>query len=171
MASERQWIRIVGIDPGSRTTGFGVIESSGARHRCIAYGRIRTEDSGLPQRLLSIQQQLTQALRELQPHEAAIEGVFVKRNNASALVLGHARGVALCTLAAADLPVAEYTPATVKKAICGNGRAEKPQMQYMVRLLLKLTENPPADAADALAVALCHAQQRALSVALKRNAA
>lgn len=171
MRSDQAWVRIIGIDPGSRTTGFGVVESQGSRHRCVAYGRIRTDDADLPLRLLSIQRQLGDMLRRLAPGEAAIENVFVKRNSNSALVLGQARGVALCTLAAAAVPVSEYTPATVKKAVCGSGRAEKPQVQQMIRLLLKLDEAPPADAADALAIALCHAQQRALRTALKRHAA
>jgi crossover junction endodeoxyribonuclease RuvC len=153
-------VRIIGIDPGSRVTGYGVIESSPGRQRVVAFGRIRTETGPLPSRLLQIQTELAEVLREFRPVEAAVEQVFVKRNAATAIVLGQARGVALCTAAAAGLTVAEYAATQIKLAVTGSGRAEKPQVAQMVKLLLKLTEVPPSDAADALAVALCHAQVR-----------
>jgi crossover junction endodeoxyribonuclease RuvC len=153
-------VRIIGIDPGSRVTGYGVIESSAGRQRIVAFGRICTDAGALPQRLLQIQNALTEILREHRPAEAAVEQVFVKRNATTAMVLGQARGVALCTAAAAGLAVTEYAATQIKQAITGSGRAEKPQVAHMVKLLLKLTEPPPSDAADALAVALCHAQVR-----------
>jgi crossover junction endodeoxyribonuclease RuvC len=155
-------IRIIGIDPGSRVTGYGIIESTNSRQRVIAYGRIRTEDGELSQRLLQIQNELTAILQEHRPQESAVEEVFVKRNVASAMVLGQARGVAICTAAAAGLPVMEYSPAKVKQAVCGTGRAEKHQVQHMVKVLLKLPSPPQADAADALAIALCHAHMRGM---------
>ncbi|MDB5985717.1 MAG: ruvC [Nevskia sp.] len=152
--------RIIGIDPGSRVTGYGIVEITGTRSRWIAHGRIACAAGPLPRRLLQILQQLDAVIREHQPHEAAIEEVFVKNNVATALVLGQARGAAICALAAAGLEVAEYAPASIKSAIVGSGRAEKAQVQHMIKVLLNLNETPPTDAADALAVALCHAHQR-----------
>ena len=161
-------VRIIGIDPGSRVTGYGVIESSAGRQRIVAYGRICTEGDGLPQRLLQIQNELAAIMREHRPSEAAIEQVFVKRNAATAMVLGQARGVALCTAAAAGLVVAEYAATKIKLAVTGSGRAEKPQVAHMVKVLLTLSEAPPSDAADALAVALCHAQVRSTLSSIAR---
>ena len=153
-------IRILGVDPGSRITGWGVIEIIGTRSLPIAHGRIRCEGSELPPRLLQIFTELGEVIREYQPQETAIEEVFVNRNIASALVLGQARGAAICALADAGLSVAEYAPAQIKSAVVGNGRAEKLQVQHMVKVLLNLREAVVADAADALAVALCHAHVR-----------
>jgi crossover junction endodeoxyribonuclease RuvC len=153
-------VRILGIDPGSRFTGWGVIEIDGPRQTFVASGRIACAEGALPQRLRQILDQLAQLIDEHRPDEAAIEEVFMRRNIASALVLGQARGAALCALAGAKLPIAEYAPAQIKSAIVGSGRAEKTQVQHMVRLLLKLREAMTADAADALAIALCHAQVR-----------
>lgn len=161
-------IRIIGIDPGSRITGYGIIESIANRQRVVAYGCIRTEQGELPQRLLQIQNELAAVLSEHRPDEAAVEQVFVKRNVATAIVLGQARGVAICTLAGHGLALAEYAPAQVKLAVTGNGRAEKQQIQQMVKILLKLVEIPATDAADALAVALCHAHRRGVAAALAR---
>ena len=161
-------VRIVGIDPGSRVTGYGIIECVGNRQRVIAYGRIRTDAGELPQRLLQIQQELAAVLREHRPDEAAVEQVFVKRNVAAAIVLGQARGVAICTVAAAGVKLAEYAPAQIKSAVTGNGRAEKHQIQQMVKIILKLAEAPATDAADALAIALCHAHRRGTAAALAR---
>jgi len=127
---------------------------------CVAHGRIRCADGPLPGRLLQILDELGGVIREFSPQEAAVEEVFVKMNVGSALVLGQARGAAICALAQAGLPVAEYAPAKIKSAIVGHGRAEKPQVQHMVKVLLNLSELPPTDAADALAVALCHAHLR-----------
>jgi crossover junction endodeoxyribonuclease RuvC len=161
-------VRIIGIDPGSRVTGYGVIESAGGRQRVLAFGRICADAAELPQRLLQIQNGLAEILREHQPHEAAVEQVFVKRNATTAIVLGQARGVALCTAAAAGLSVAEYAATRIKQAVTGSGRAEKPQVQQMVKVLLKLAQVPPSDAADALAVALCHATMRSTLALLAR---
>ncbi|MDI3259782.1 MAG: crossover junction endodeoxyribonuclease RuvC [Sinobacteraceae bacterium] len=153
-------IRILGIDPGSRSTGYGVIELDGQRSHCLAHGCIRCEGANLPERLLKILRDLEAVIREFSPSEAAVEQVFVRRNVASSLILGQARGAAICALAAAELPLAEYAPAQIKSALVGHGRAEKPQIQHMVKVLLSLRTAPSADAADALAVALCHAHLR-----------
>jgi len=167
-------LRILGIDPGSRITGYGIVEVEGSRSRWIAHGRIRCDAGPLPERLLRILRELGTVIREYAPREAAIEEVFVKTNVGSALILGQARGAAICALAEAGLPVAEYAPARIKSAVVGSGRAEKAQVQHMMKVLLNLGEAPPADAADALAVALCHAHSRALGVitrAPRRSAA
>ena len=157
-------LRILGIDPGSRVTGYGIIEVQGSRSRALAYDVIKLREQPLEQRLL----QLLTALRELiqahRPDEVAMEQVFVKRNVASALVLGQARGAALCAVAEAGLPLHEYAPASIKQAIAGSGRAEKPQVQRMVKVLLNLPAAPVEDAADALACALCHAHGRTLKL-------
>ena len=157
-------VRILGIDPGSRFTGFGLIEVAGGKSRCLAQDVIRLGDGPLPERLLALMQRLCAVIAEFRPAEVALEQVFVRRNVASALVLGQARGVAVCTVAEAGLPLHEYSPASIKQAIAGNGRAEKHQMQHMVRLLLNLPEAPQEDAADALACALCHAHGRTLKM-------
>jgi crossover junction endodeoxyribonuclease RuvC len=153
-------IRILGVDPGSRVTGYGLIEASAGRQQWLAHGRIRCEEGPLAERLLRIFSELGGVIREFAPQEAAVESVFVNRNVASAIVLGQARGAAICALASARLSLVEYAPAQVKSAIVGQGRAEKSQVQHMVKALLRLSEVPPTDAADALAVALCHAQLR-----------
>jgi len=153
-------LRILGIDPGSRITGYGVIEVEGPRQRWLAHGQIRCGEGEMAQRLLQILNELGALIREYAPQEAAVESVFVKRNVSSAIVLGQARGAAICALAGAGLSLAEYAPAQIKSAIVGQGRAEKAQVQHMIKALLKLRQAPPADAADALAVALCHAQLR-----------
>ena len=157
-------IRILGIDPGSRLTGFGVIEVAGAKSRCLTHDVIRLGDGPLPARLLLLMQRLRELCGEFRPDEVAMEQVFVRNNAASALVLGHARGVAVCAVAEAGVPLHEYAPASIKQAICGSGRAEKPQIQHMVRVLLNLAAKPPEDAADALACALCHAHSRLLTL-------
>jgi crossover junction endodeoxyribonuclease RuvC len=153
-------IRILGVDPGSRSTGYGVIELEGTRPRWLVHGCIRSPAVSLPERLLKILRDMQAVIREFAPTEAAVEQVFVRRNVASSLILGQARGAAICALAAAGLPLAEYAPAQIKSALVGHGRAEKPQIQHMVKVLLNLSAAPPADAADALAVALCHAHRR-----------
>jgi crossover junction endodeoxyribonuclease RuvC len=157
-------IRILGIDPGSRFTGFGLIEITGGKTRCLTHDVIRLGDGPLPERLLALSRRLRALIAEYTPQEAAVEQVFVRNNVASALVLGQARGVAICAVAEAGLPVHEYSPASIKQAIAGNGRAEKHQMQHMVKLLLNLPAAPAEDAADALACALCHAHSRTLKV-------
>lgn len=154
-------VRILGIDPGSRYTGWGVIEATGARLKPIAAGRINATLGSMPERLLKIADGLAEVIAEHAPQEVAIEETFVNRANAqSALVLGQARGVALLAAARSGALIAEYAAAEVKLAIAGNGRADKQQVQYMVRALLKLKDALAEDAADALAVALCHAHRR-----------
>ena len=156
---------ILGIDPGSRFTGYGVIECVANRNRHVASGRINATVGTMPERLLKILRQLSEVIAEFQPDEVAIEETFVNKvNAASALVLGQARGAAICAAAQAGLPVAEYAATQVKLAIAGNGRAEKPQVQHMVKVLLNHREVLAADASDALAVALTHAHARATRI-------
>lgn len=152
---------ILGVDPGSRQTGFGVIEVQGNHHRMIEWGRIRSIDGSMAERLRTIFEALGDVIARTRPDEAALEETFVNKvNAASALVLGQARGAAFCALGAAGLSVAEYQPSQVKLAVTGSGRADKAQVQQMVKMLLKLDTVPPTDAADALAVAMTHAQVR-----------
>lgn len=149
---------ILGIDPGLRTTGFGVIEKQGQRLRYIASGTIKTGLEGaLPPRLKIILSGITEVVATYQPACAAIERVFVNVNPQSTLLLGAARGAAITALVGADLAVAEYTPAEVKQAVVGTGKAVKAQVQEMVARLLKLPGLPGTDAADALGIAICHA--------------
>ncbi|MBI2383542.1 MAG: crossover junction endodeoxyribonuclease RuvC [Gammaproteobacteria bacterium] len=151
---------MLGIDPGSRATGYGIVENSGSRTTHVAHGVIRAGDGELARRLLAVLDGVSGAIREFRPDEIAIEQVFVKLNVGSALTLGQARGAAICAVAQAGLPLHEYAPAEIKRNIVGNGRAEKHQIQHMVKVLLNLAEPPAADAADALACALCHAHLR-----------
>lgn len=148
--------RIVGIDPGSRITGFGVIDSDNTVTTYVASGCIRVEGDTLAQRLKVIFTNITELLEQYQPHEVAVEQMFMHRNPDSAFKLGQARGVALCAASMRELPVSEYTPTQIKQSIVGKGHADKEQIQHMVRALLTLPGTPQADAADALAVALCH---------------
>jgi crossover junction endodeoxyribonuclease RuvC len=151
-------VRIFGIDPGSDRTGYGCVETDGRRHHLIVCGAIaaRPGDS-FPDRLERIHRELTALLAACRPASVALENLFHSSNARSALKLGHARGVAMLAAVQAGCPVAEYTPAEVKRAIVGYGRAEKRQVQQMIKLLLGLEKVPtPHDAADALAVAICH---------------
>jgi len=152
-------MRVLGIDTGSRVTGYGVIETDGADCVYVDCGVIRVNPTDtLSLRLKAIHESVVGVIETLKPDEAAFESVFYSTNVQSALKLGHARGVCIHAAAAADLPVFEYSPAEVKSAVTGYGRAEKPQVQQMVRALLKLVEwSEPYDASDALAVAICHA--------------
>ena len=150
-------MKILGIDPGLRTTGFGVIRKQGSQLSYIASGTIKTPDADLPQRLKTILQGVTEIIRLYSPDCAAIEKVFVNVNPQSTLLLGQARGAAICALVGADLAVAEYTALQVKQAVVGQGKAHKYQVQDMVQRLLLLSGMPGADAADALGVAICHA--------------
>jgi crossover junction endodeoxyribonuclease RuvC len=156
-------IRILGIDPGLRNTGWGVVEAArGSRLAFVACGSV-SSDSGAPlaERLAQLQSGLTRVIEAHAPHEAAIEETFVNRDPQSALRLGQARGVALAAPALAGLDVAEYAANLVKKTVVGNGHADKAQVAMMVRVLLPASRVDGADAADALAVAICHAQHRA----------
>ena len=149
---------ILGIDPGLRTTGFGVIEKHGNKLRYIASGTVKTSSDGqLPPRLKIILQGVSEIVGTYQPDCAAIEKVFVNVNPQSTLLLGQARGAAICALVHADLSVAEYTALQVKQAVTGHGKAAKEQVQDMVARLLSLPGLPGTDAADALGVAICHA--------------
>jgi crossover junction endodeoxyribonuclease RuvC len=156
-------VRIFGIDPGSDRTGYGCVETDGSRHRMILSGAVSTPAlAPFPEKLLSIHARLAEILRGCRPECVAIENVFHSANVRSALRLGHARGVALLAAVQAGIPVAEYTPAEVKLAVVGYGRAEKQQVQRMVMLILGLPAPPtPHDASDALAVAICHAHSLA----------
>ncbi len=151
-------MRIFGIDPGSERTGYGCIDADGSRQRLVACGAITAPASAeFPERLLAIHEGLRALIAEHHPDCVAIEDVFHARNVRSALKLGHARGVALLAATQAGVPVTAYSPAEVKRAVVGYGRAEKHQVQQMVCLLLGLTETPtPYDASDALAIAICH---------------
>ena len=150
-------MKILGIDPGLRITGFGVIEKHGNKLTYIASGTIKTLDVDLPARLKTILQGVGEVVATYRPDCAAIEKVFVNVNPQSTLLLGQARGAAICALVSADLPVAEYTALQVKQAVVGQGKAQKQQVQDMVQRLLMLSGTPTADAADALGVAITHA--------------
>jgi crossover junction endodeoxyribonuclease RuvC len=152
-------VRVFGIDPGSTRTGYGCVDTDGTRHRLVTYGVLSmSSKAALATRLQAIHAGLSRLIRESAAECVVIENLFHARNVRSALVLGHARGVAVLAAVEAGLPVVEYTPAEIKQAVVGYGRAEKTQIQQMVKLLLGLTAAPsPHDAADALAVALCHA--------------
>jgi crossover junction endodeoxyribonuclease RuvC len=151
-------VRIFGIDPGSERTGFGCIESVDGRHRLVECGCLSGPPAAtFPEKLKAIHAGLRDRLERHRPDCVAIEDIFYARNVRSALRLGHARGVAILAACESDLPIAEYTPAEIKRAVVGYGRAEKPQVQQMIKLLLGLEVAPsPHDAADALAVAICH---------------
>jgi crossover junction endodeoxyribonuclease RuvC len=148
--------RILGIDPGSRLTGFGIIEKQNQKSLYITSGCIKMTTEAMPQRLFEIYQGINQIIEEYQPTVAAIEQIFMYRNAASALKLGQARGVAIVAAVQYQLTIYEYAPTQIKQAIVGKGHADKQQVQHMVKVLLCLPKTPQADAADALAVALCH---------------
>jgi crossover junction endodeoxyribonuclease RuvC len=153
---------ILGIDPGSNVTGYGLIEQDGGRLRLLDAGAIRAgRGDALPARLRLIHDALAELLAQARPGEVAIESVFAARNAHSALVLGHARGVALLAVSLRDIPVVEYAPREVKLALTGHGAAGKEQVRFMVQRLLALPRAPASlDASDALAIAICHAQRR-----------
>jgi crossover junction endodeoxyribonuclease RuvC len=156
-------VRVFGIDPGSERTGYGCVETDGRHHRIVVCGAITGPAvASFPEKLLRIHQCLAKLLAECRPDSVAIENLFFATNVRSALKLGHARGVAMLAAVEAGLPVAEYTPAEIKRAVVGHGRAEKHQVQHMVKLMLDLPAVPsPHDAADALAVAICHVHSEA----------
>ena len=151
-------IRILGIDPGLRITGFGIIDKVGQKLAYVTSGRIKSNDKdSLPERIKTLLDGIGEVISLHHPLEAAVEKVFVNVNPQSTLLLGQARGAAISALVGADLPVAEYTALQVKQAVVGHGKAAKEQVQQMVMRLLQLPGVPSADAADALACAICHA--------------
>ena len=152
--------RILGIDPGSRITGYGIIDQSGQTIRYVASGCIRTRGGALADRLGIIFAGIREIIAEFAPEEMAIERVFLNKNADSALKLGQARGAAICASVHSEVPVDEYAAREIKQAIVGKGSATKEQVQHMVCVLLSLPEAPPADAADALGVAVCHGHHR-----------
>ena len=163
--------RILGIDPGSRITGYGIIDSDGRRSVHVASGCIRMEDKLLPERLGMIFQGVAELVETHRPQEMAIEDVFMAKNASAALKLGQARGAAIVACVAQDLPVSEYSARQIKQSVVGTGAADKAQVQHMVKVLLKLVAAPQEDAADALAAALCHAhtQQSMINMAGARS--
>ena len=152
-------MRILGIDPGSRLTGFGVLDFSEQRATYVASGAVNSTAGDFHVRLKCIYESVGEIVRDYQPDVLAIESVFVHKNPSSALKLGHARSAALCATFALDIDVFEYAPREIKQAIVGTGAATKSQIQHMVTHLLKLSGTPSPDAADALAAALCHGHQ------------
>jgi crossover junction endodeoxyribonuclease RuvC len=155
-------IRILGVDPGLRNTGWGLIEAASSRLSFVACGSIKTDAAAsLAERLASIHRSLAGLVERERPHEAAVEETFVNRDPQSTLKLGQARGVTLASLALKGLPVFEYAANLVKKTVVGAGHAEKRQVGMMVKMLLPASNAATPDAADALAVAICHAQHRA----------
>ncbi len=161
-------IRILGIDPGLQRTGFGVIDQEGARLRFVECGVLRIPADELPARLGAILEGLTEVVQRTRPAVAVVEKVFVNVNPQSTLALGQARGAAITALVAQRLAVREYSALQVKQAITGHGKADKSQVQAMVQRLLALPKAPAADAADALACAICHAHSGALLHAVAR---
>jgi len=159
-------VRILGIDPGLNRTGFGVIDARGDRLSCVDAGVIRVPAGALAPRLGLILSELAALIDAYRPTLAAVEQVFVNVNPRSTLLLGQARGAALCAAAAGGLPVHEYSALAIKQAVAGTGRASKPQVQKMVARLLALAHEPSADAADALACAICHAHASRLRAAV-----
>lgn len=151
-------MKVLGIDPGSDRTGYGCVETDGSRHRLVTCGAVTTRGAAeFVDKLLTIHREIARLVDLCRPEWVAVENVFTAVNSRSALKLGHVRGVTMLAAAEAGVRVAEYTPAEVKRAVVGYGRAEKHQVQQMVKLLLGLTAAPaPHDAADALAIAICH---------------
>jgi len=153
---------ILGIDPGSRITGYGIVTQNGNGCDYIDSGCIRMSSDSIPQRLKTIFESVSLLIEQYHPDEMAIEAVFMNKNADSALKLGQARGAAICAAVVRDIPVSEYSPRRVKQAVVGQGGAAKAQVQSMMQMLLKLTSSPQADAADALAIAYCHASSSTL---------
>ena len=149
-------VRILGVDPGLRITGFGIVDRGVSRLAYVTSGCVKSGAGDLASRLKIILEGLREVIAEHRPHEVAIEKVFVNANPQSTLALGQARGTAICAAVLAGLPVAEYTALQVKQSVVGNGHARKEQVQHMVRRLLALPGDPSPDAADALACAICH---------------
>jgi crossover junction endodeoxyribonuclease RuvC len=161
--------RILGIDPGSRLTGFGVVDCVDDSSTYVASGAVNTIEGEFKDRIRLIFHSVNALVAEYQPHVVAIESVFVHKNAGSALKLGHARSAAICATFEFDLDVFEYAPREIKQAVVGTGSATKEQVQHMVRSILDLDGDPSPDAADALATALCHAHRRRLHDTLHGN--
>jgi crossover junction endodeoxyribonuclease RuvC len=162
-------VRILGIDPGLRVTGFGVIEQAGSRLKYVTSGCVRSGEGELAARLKTLLEGLGEVIAANRPQQVAVEKVFVNVNPQSTLLLGQARGAAICAAVIAGLPVAEYTALQVKQAVVGKGKAKKEQVQHMVRRLLALPGDPSPDAADALACAICYAHASGLGRVLNRD--
>jgi crossover junction endodeoxyribonuclease RuvC len=164
-------VLVLGIDPGLATTGYGLVQEIGSSLQAVAYGVITTpSEHGLPKRLQQIYQELSDLIQQHRPDEGAVEELFFSRNVRTAMSVGQARGVALLAMADANLNVTDYTPRTIKQAVSGFGGAEKIQMQRTVKLLLGLDDLPrPDDAADALAVAICHLHSARLNQAIRNS--
>jgi crossover junction endodeoxyribonuclease RuvC len=163
--------RILGVDPGSRITGYGIIDVAGSYNHYCDSGCIRTfGNQTLAEKLRIIFESVTQVITTYQPDEMAVEQVFMHRNPDSALKLGQARGVALCAGVIANLPISEYAPRAIKQAVVGRGGADKEQVQHMVYVLLNLHSRLQVDASDALAVALCHSHHQQTLRRLNFNA-
>jgi len=158
--------RILGIDPGSRLTGFGILDFEGDRAEYVASGTIRSPDGPMQDRLRKIFTSMNEIVERYRPDVVAIESVFMARNAASAIKLGHARSAALCATFGFDVEVVEYAPREIKQAVVGTGAASKEQVQHMVVSLLRLDRAPAADAADALAAAICHGHRQRLGARL-----
>lgn len=156
-ASTHVATRILGLDPGLRITGFGLVDQLGTQLRYVASGCIKTQDGELPGRLKTLLDGVREIVDTYRPDVVAVEKVFVNVNPQSTLLLGQARGAVICGAVACDLPVAEYTALQVKQSVVGYGKAHKEQVQHMVQRLLALDASPGPDAADALACAICHA--------------
>ena len=155
--------RILGIDPGSRLTGFGVLDCDGDRTTYVASGSVNSADGEFPERLKMIFRSVSEIVAEYRPDVVVVESVFMHKNAGSALKLGHARSAAICATFDLNVSVFEYAPREIKQAVVGTGAATKEQIQHMIRHMLKLDGDPSPDAADALAAALCHANQRRLN--------
>ena len=153
-------IRVMGIDPGSVITGYGIIESDGLRNFYVAHGHIRVRGDTFPEKLGFIFQSLSTVLAQWQPQEVAVEQVFLSNNVMSALKLGQARGAAISAVVTRDISVAEYSPRSVKQVVTGSGSADKQQVQTMVKAILEVQRTLQVDAADGLAIAICHAHSR-----------
>jgi crossover junction endodeoxyribonuclease RuvC len=159
-------MRVLGVDPGSRVLGWGVVEQVGTRLRHVAHGTIKVTGNELADRLVQLDQGLRAVIEEHAPASSAVEAMFFAKNAQSAATLGHARGVVLLALRRADLSIHEYPPAQVKRAVAGSGRADKRQVAMIVRGMLTLDDTPPSDAADALAVAITHLNRARFDSAL-----
>lgn len=163
--------RILGIDPGSRLTGFGVLDFAGDTPTYVTCGTVKSQKGTFPDRLKQIFESVSEIVAEYEPEIIAIETVFMARNAGSALKLGQARSAALCATFSHDVEVFEYAPREIKQAVVGTGSASKEQVQHMVVSMLQLSATPTSDAADALAAAICYGHQRALHARLGDHAA